>query len=161
MLFNHDKGDQPYTYGQRLHMYPVFDEDHESCGYINQLENMRDALKLSIETGIQSNRICSVLWNPLDFKLNDPPCFNWNQARLSERTKVSLRVLFRSNDASNAVFANMGAVTRLFTDEVIKPAGGKLEELIWIAVSEHIYSTDMDMVESLIGKIPEHIRRYL
>jgi thymidylate synthase len=55
----------------------------------------------------------------------------------------------------------MGAVIRVFIDEVIKPAGGELEEVIWTSTSMHLYDFDLDMVEGLIGKIPEHIRRYL
>lgn len=165
MLKNPDKGEQPYTYGERLHHIPEWsgftDDDVAYCGYMNQIESVRDELKFMIQEGIQSNRICLVIWIPSDASLDNPPCFQWGQVRTSESNKVSLRILFRSNDAGNAVFANMGAITRVFVDEVIEPAGGELEELIWVAVSEHLYNTDMSMVEALIGKIPEHIRRYL
>lgn len=163
MLKDPDKGDQPYTYGERLHVYRVSVSDSYTRYHIiiNQIETVREALKESIKTGIQSNRICGVLWNPTDIKLKDPPCFQWFQIRLSEKNKISLRILFRSNDAGNAVFANMGAVIRCFEDEVIQPTGGELEEVIWVATSEHIYNNDFDMVEGLIGKIPEHIRRMM
>jgi len=180
MLKNPDKGDQPYTYGERLHRYPTWDgssflncveayntgeesfcEEFDGCEFINQVENVRDALKESIETGIQSNRIVFTIWNPLDIKMQNPDCFNWGQLRVSDGNKVSIRIVFRSNDAGNAVFANMGAVIRVFVDEAITPAGGELEEVIWTATSEHIYLTDFDMVEALIGTVPEHIRRLM
>lgn len=180
MLKDPDKGEQPYTYGERLHHYPVWDgssffntvehfstgeetkcEEFDGCEFVNQLENARLMLREDLKSGIQSNRNCGIIWNPLDIKQNSPPCFQWYQARKSEGNRVSLRILFRSNDAGNAVFANMGAVIRVFVDEVIEPEGAELEELIWIAVSEHEYLNDMDMIESLIGKVPDHLRRML
>lgn len=181
MLKDPEKGEQPYTYGERLHHYPIWDgsryeneiedlyiigKSHMEIGfdgfeYINQIETVRDALKESIESGIQSNRICGVIWNPADMNLKDPPCFQHFQARITEGNKVSLRIYFRSNDATNAVFANMGAVIRVFVDEVITPAGGILEEVIWTATSEHIYRNDFDTVEALVGKIPDHLRRLM
>jgi thymidylate synthase len=172
MLKDPDKGDQPYTYGERLHRYEAVSrisclEDDGTYSYafqrelVNQIENLREALKKSIETGIQTNRIVFVIWNPLDIKMQDPDCFNWGQLRVSDGNKVSLRVLFRSHDYGNACFANWGAIIRCFIDEVIEPAGGELEELICVSASGHIYKTDFDMVEALIGKVPDHIRRLL
>ena len=158
MLKDANKGEQPYTYGERLHAYPA---DPQSEYVYDQMFEARCALIKAIEDKIQTNRICGVLWSPADIRLHDPPCFNWFQLRLSESNKVSLRILFRSNDAANAVFANMGAVIRVFVDEVIKPAGGELEEVIWTATSEHICLTDFDQVEALIGKVPEYMRRFL
>jgi thymidylate synthase len=163
MLKDPEKGDQPYTYGERLHDYLTADKDNMGEWFvtINQMNALRGKLKESITTGVQNNRICGVIWNPCDLDLKDPPCFQWFQCRLTEGNKVSLRILFRSNDASNAVFANMGAVIRVFVDEVIKPAGGELEEVIWTATSEHIYDNDVDQVEAVVGKIPEYMRRRL
>jgi thymidylate synthase len=90
--------------------------------------------------------------------LDDPPCFRSWQLRVSEKNKVSLRIIMRSSDCGNAYAANLGAFIRVFTDLVINPAGGKLEEIIFIAFSEHLYEGDMSMVEALIGKIPAHIK---
>jgi len=155
MLKNPEKGDQPYTYGQRLHNYPLYD------GFISeQVYHMEQELEESINSGIQSNRMCGIIWHPNDLFLENPPCFNWFQLRLSESNKVSLRVLFRSHDYGNANFANFGAIIRVFQDEVIKPAGGILEELICVSTSAHIYNTDFDQVEAIVGKVPEHMRRF-
>lgn len=156
MLKNPDPGEQPYTYGQRLHDYPL-----DEISGVNQMVTTTNSLYEAIETGIQTNRIVGIIWHVTDHMLNDPPCLQWFQLRLSEKNKVSLRILFRSNDATNAVFANMGAVIRVFVDEVITPAGGILEEVIWTATSEHIYNTDIDVVENLIGKVPDHMRRLM
>lgn len=145
---NKDKGDQPYTYGQRAH------EDGDE----NPIENSRDALKESIGSGIQSNRNCGTIWRNSDIHLKSPPCWQWWQVRHSEKNKVSARLLMRSNDAGDAYAANLGAFVTLLVDEICTPAGGVLEELILIAVSEHIYKTDRDMVDAFLGKIPEQYR---
>jgi thymidylate synthase len=158
MLKDPDPGEQPYTYGERLNAYPadpigeyVFDQMYVSRGLL------RDA----IEDGVQSNRIVGILWHPYDTSLKDPPCFNWFQLRLSEGNKISLRVLFRSHDYGNACFANWGAIIRCFVDEVIKPACCELEELICVSASAHIYNNDFDMIEPFVGKVPEHMKRFL
>lgn len=161
MLKNPDKGDQPYTYGERLHKYPTWDDEYLEPEHYNQLTNLKIGLQESIKTQIQSNRLCGVIWSPADIFIKDPPCFQHFQVRLTEGNKVSIRIYFRSNDAVNAVFANMGAVIRVFVDEVITPAGGELEEVIWNATSEHMYLTDIDTVEALIGKVPDHLRRMM
>ena len=161
MLKNPDKGDQPYTYGERLHNYEIWSPMSEWVSYIDQIDECKIELEKAIKAKIQSNRICGVIWNPRDIFLKDPPCFQHFQLRLSEINKVSLRIYFRSNDAVNAVFANMGAVIRVFVDEVIDPAGGELEEVIWTATSEHMYLNDIDTVEALIGKVPDNLRRLM
>jgi thymidylate synthase len=181
MLKNPDKGEQPYTYGERLHRYPigvrvttivgiegegenvrpVIGEPTDSIFEQNQMWEAHDQLKYYIKAGLQSNQICGVIWIPSDRHLEHPPCFNWFQLRLSDGNKVSLRILFRSHDYGNACFANWGAIIRCFVDEVIEPAGGDLEELICVSASGHIYKNDFDMVEALIGKVPDHIRRLL
>jgi len=161
MLKDPERGEQPYTYGERLHNYRVWSETSEWVSYVDQIDECKIELEESIRSGIQSNRICGVIWNPLDIFMKNPPCFQHFQLRTSEGNKVSLRIYFRSNDATNAVFANMGAVIRVFVDEVIKPSGGELEEVVWTATSEHIYINDFDTVESLIGKTPEYIRRLM
>lgn len=169
MLSDPDPGDQPYTYGQRLKHIPVWDGAKYSvrgtwiadCCYLNQLETARNALKISIEEGIQSNRICGVLWIPTDIALDSPPCFQWFQVRVTEKNKVSLRILFRSHDYGNAEMANFGAIIKVFTDEVLAPAGAELEELICVSTSAHLYLNDFNMIESVVGYIPEPIRRLM
>jgi len=172
MLKDPERGDQPYTYGERLHRYLAaksigcFEDDGTvSRSYtevrVNQLENAKERLREDIRTGIQSNRNCGVIWNPLDIFLNSPACFQWYQVRKSDKNNVSLRVLFRSHAYDNANFANWGAILRVFIDEVITPAGGVLEELICVSVSAGMEYSNFDMVEALVGNIPEHIRRLM
>jgi len=161
MLKDPDRGEQPYTYGERLHNYRVWSEISEWVSYIDQMDECKIELEEAIKSGIQNNRICGVIWNPLDIFLKNPPCYNWFQLRTSEGNKVSLRVLFRSHDYGNANFANFGAIIRAFQDEVIRPAGGILEELICVSTSAHLYNNDLDMVENLVGKVPESMRRLL
>lgn len=152
MLKNPDPGEQDYTYGQYLH----------NQNGVNQIVNVREALKEAIETEIQSNRIAGNIWTPESIKLKDPPCFVFFQLRTSEKNKVSLRVVFRSHDYGNGNFANFGAIIRCFVDEVITPVGGELEELFCVSLSGHIYDTDMNMVDRyLFGKAPSYLRRLL
>lgn len=141
MLRNPDPGDQPYTYGQRLH-------DWEGR---NQLRNVRDYLKASIKTGVQTNRIVGVILHPDDIYLEDPPCFNWYQVRLMEDNLVSLRTIFRSHAYVDASFANYCGIVKVFTDEVIKPAGGVLSEYINVSTSAQIESTEVDVVFDRVG----------
>lgn len=171
MLKNPDKGAQPYTYGERLHRQSVsqkvysFGKNDGICSSsnytinVNQIEEHRRMLTRAIDTNIQSNRIWGDIGKPTDLKLNDPACFRSWQLRTSERNKVSLRIFMRSSDAGNGYAANLGAFIRVFVDEVITPAGGILEEVIFIAFSEHVYVNDFDMLEMLFGKVPEAIRK--
>lgn len=161
MLKDFDKGEQPYTYGQRIGDYPIYQANVTSVFNINQYETCREKLKLSIESGIQSNSIVGILWHPEDIKLKDPPCFNSFQLRVSDGNKVSLRVNFRSHDYGHGCFANWGAIIRAFRDLVIDPAGGELEELICESKSAHIYDNDEDMKNRLIGRIPSSVKRLL
>jgi thymidylate synthase len=181
MLKDPNKGDQPYTYGERLHNQRVtvtLAEQLSKKGFnvtvnvpkedqayteveVNQIEEHKKMLTDSIEYGIQSNRIWGDIGRSTDLKLKDPPCFRGWMLRLSERNKISLRIFMRSNDAGNAVFSNLCAFVRVFTDEVIVPAGGILEEVILVAASEHIYLHDFDQIEALVGKVPEHMKRFM
>lgn len=145
MLADCNRGEQPYTYGERLNAYDV------GGGYlVDQLATSRDKLEEEIESDIQSNRNVGMLWNPVDALLQSPPCFNWYQVRTLEpgSTDVSLRLLFRSHDYGNGYAANLCGITKVFTDKVIEPAGGKLEEIILVSTSGHIYDNDLDMVYS-------------
>jgi len=143
-----DTEGQPYNYRQR-------------AKHKNQFKDAVEALRESIETGIQSNRICGVIWWPGDLKLKSPPCWQWWQARKSDKNNVSLRILFRSHAYDNACFANWGAIIKAFVDEVIEPAGGVLEELICVSTSAEIEYSNFDMIEAVVGNIPKHIRRLL
>lgn len=143
-----DTEGQPYNYRQR-------------AKHKDQFKQAREALKKSIETGIQTNRICGVIWWPGDLDLKSPPCWQWWQLRKSDKNNVSLRILFRSHAYDNANFANWGAIIKAFVDEVITPAGGILEELICVSVSAEMEYSNFNMVEAVVGNIPEHIRRMM
>lgn len=143
-----DTEGQPYNYRQR-------------AKHNNQFKDAMEALKKSIETGIQTNRICGVIWWPGDLKLKSPPCWQWWQVRKLDKNNVSLRILFRSHAYDNAEFPNWGAILKAFIDEVITPAGGVLEELICVSSSAEIEYGNFSMIESLIGYIPEYIRRLM
>lgn len=143
-----DTDGQPYNYRQR-------------AKHKDQFKDAREALRESILTGIQTNRICGVIWWPGDLKLKSPPCWQWWQARKLDNNNVSLRILFRSHAYDNAEFSNWGAILKVFIDEVVTPAGGVLEELICVSASAEIEYSNFNMIEAVTGIIPENIRRLL
>lgn len=134
-----DKGDQYYTYGFRAHE-------------ADQIGRMRRELAMSIETGVQTNRIVGVIWDKYnDLEQEDPPCWQWIQTRLMEDNLVSARTLFRSHCFVNGDFANYGALIRLIVDEIVKPAGGELSELINVSTSAQIGAGDVNTVFDRVG----------
>lgn len=134
-----DRGDQYYTYGFRFHE-------------AGQAERMRHELAMSIETGVQSNRIVGIIWDKFqDLEQESPPCWQWAQFRKMEDNLVSARTLFRSHCFVNGDFANYGALIRLFVDEIIEPAGGELSELINVSTSAQIGAGDVNTVFDRVG----------
>ncbi|MFY9799654.1 MAG: thymidylate synthase, partial [Methanoregula sp.] len=76
--------------------------------HIDQIAYIVDKLKASPET----RRAIAITWNPvIDQKLNDCPCLQLVQCVLREN-KLSMRVIFRSNDMLTAAGANMYALVQ-------------------------------------------------
>lgn len=147
---NNNKMDQnqesfEYTYIDLLRNYKNGD-----C-YIDQIELSKNKLKEDLELNIQSNQNVGILYNPSYSNLINPPCFNWYQIRLLSKNEVSLRLLFRSNDYGDAVWANLCGIAFAFNELVIKNNGCILKEIILISTSAHIYDKESDLAEEVSG----------
>lgn len=140
-----DETDFEYTYIELLRKFKTPDGD------VDQMDISRQKLIESIKTGIQSNQNVGVLYNPLYWDSHNPPCFNWYQVRVMEDKKVSLRLLFRSHDYGDAIWANLCGISKAFNELVIKPAGCELEEIILTSSSAHIHENEADLAKQVCG----------
>ena len=100
---------------------------------------------------IMSNRNIGVLYQPEMHNMRDKPCFNWFQIRYTGQGKGSLRLLFRSHDYGDALWANLSSIGYGFDELVFKPCGVELEEIICTSASAHVYENESSMVEKMTG----------
>lgn len=117
----------------------------------NQFEIAKNALMVDKVNNIMSNRNIGVLYQPEMHNMRDKPCFNWFQIRYTGQGKGSLRLLFRSHDYGDALWANLSSVGHGFNELVFKPCGVELEEVIVVSASAHVYDNQSDLVENLTG----------
>ena len=119
--------------------------------WYNQTRLAAQYLKIDKEDDIMSNRNVGVLYQPGMHQMKDKPCFNWFQIRYTGKGKGSLRLLFRSHDYGDAIWANLSSVGHGFNELVFKPCGVELEEIIVVSASAHVYDNQSDLVENLTG----------
>lgn len=106
-FFNADRGDEPYTYGERMFSYEKID------GRVNQVDLMTQKLK-----SFNYNKGALItLWNPTidNFRIRKPwrtPCLTLIQGFVLER-KLFLTAYFRSNDMYGAWPLNAFALRKL------------------------------------------------
>ena len=140
-----------YTYPERLlRQLVVSDENSFKNLFIDQFKVVYERL----EKNFGSNRAVATLYNPgLDCKRTDIPCLNWLQATI-RNNNLELHCMFRSNDLYGAWPSNMYLLTYLglwlseqFVDETILFNG-----IHYHSSSLHIYQTDIDMVENILGE---------
>lgn len=151
-----DGGDFVYTYPERLCNYitvDLFGDIIEGC---NQLKLM--ANRLQHNKG--SNRSVAVLYSPgRDGVAEDIPCLNWLQALIRKdeytgRDKLTLSVMFRSNDCYGAWPSNMLFLTCLgiYLTDILRKEYPDLsfKGIDYHCTSLHIYKTDMDAAKKVI-----------
>ena len=140
-----------YTYPERLlHQFNIvdFDYDKDLCetGYLDQYQIILNRLK----THENTNRAVATLYHPgLDKERDDIPCLNWLQVTVRDG-KLTLHVMFRSNDLYGAWPANMYFLTYLglcFAKELFID----FEGIYYHSSSLHIYSANIPEVEELIS----------
>lgn len=118
---------------------------------INQLKHMREQLKESLETGIQSTRIVAITSQPhLDYGKNDIPCLREARVFPVGGKEVEIHYVFRSHDYGNGIMANMAYLNNGILNHVIKPCGCVLKKVIVTSQIAHLYNSDSDMVEKAI-----------
>ena len=140
-----DDTDFEYTYIELMRKFQTIE------GEIDQMDVSKEKLAENLKTGIQSNQNVGTVYHPMYWNSHNPPCFNWYQVRLLDDNKVSLRLLFRSNDYGDAVWANLCGIAKAFDELVIKPAGCELIEIILTSTSAHIYANEADLAKKVSG----------
>ncbi|WNY25081.1 thymidylate synthase [Methanolapillus millepedarum] len=140
-----DDTDFEYTYIELMRKFKTMEGD------IDQMVISKDKLAENLKTKIQSNQNVGVIYHPMYWNSHNPPCFNWYQVRMLDDNQVSLRLLFRSNDYGDAVWANLCGVAKAFDELVIKPAGCVLVEIILTSSSAHIYANEADLAKKVSG----------
>lgn len=141
-----------YTYPERLLSYATSDSIAEDSKqyFENQLEIMANRLKKNKS----SNRAVAVLYIPgIDGYVDDIPCLNWMQALISEN-KLTLHIMFRSNDIFQAFPANM-IFLMYFGIKLVDELKEKYPDLEFMGIyynstSAHIYETNKKEVEKLV-----------
>lgn len=140
-----DDTDFEYTYIELMRKFKTIE------GKIDQMDISKKKLEEGVRTKIQSNQNVGTIYHPMYANSHNPPCFNWYQIRMADEKNVSLRLLFRSNDYGDAVWANLCGIAKAFDELVIKPAGCKLKEIILISTSAHIYANEADLAKKVSG----------
>ena len=109
--------------------------------------------KLAVDKreNIMSNRNVGSLYTPAYSKMRNMPCFNWFQVRYQGNGKASLRLLFRSHDYGDALWANASSIGYGFKKLVFEPARVEMEEMIIISASGHVYEKESQVIEDLTG----------
>lgn len=134
-----------------VYHYALQLEEWGEAGH-NQTDWLLEALKQSLDEGIQSNRIVAVLYDPVKFDgERDVACWQWLQLRKLRGNQVRLECLYRSWDAA-AIWANLAGIVKYIVDKVILPAGGELVEVFVTGTSTHIYRHDFDYARKVVGE---------
>jgi len=117
----------------------------------NQFIIAQNKLIVDKGTNIMSNRNVGSLYTPAYSRMRNMPCFNWFQVRYQGNGKASLRLLFRSHDYGDALWANASSIGYGFKKLVFDPAGVEMEEIIIISASGHVYEKESQIIEELTG----------
>jgi len=145
-----DGGDFVYTYPERLLNHTTVDRFGEVV-QVDQLEIMQ--YRLTENPG--SNRAVATLYNcGLDGVEEHIPCLNWIQA-LIRNNKLTLTIIFRSNDCYGAWTSNMMFIHYIGFKlvESLKEKYPLLQYngLYYNCSSLHIYDNDLDAAKKVVG----------
>lgn len=137
-FLNPDKGEQPYTYGERITNYRG----------INQLDSCIYKLQADKYT---RQAVCS-LWNPLtDSYMDDPPCLQHIQFYYNNADEFTIKLLFRSHDFYQAMINNLQALKF-----VAKYVAGRLNDtpkrMILDSSRPHIYWYNVETCKRLVDR---------
>jgi len=148
-FLNPDKGDQPYTYGERLLAYS-YDVPNIYGGdeiKINQL----DYIVQTLIDESTSRQAVAIIWNPLkDEEMKEPPCFQYTQAFENSEGDLELMFVFRSNAWDMALQNNLQGL-KVFTNEIARRVNKPCYKINLLAVCPHIYWYNIDDIKSKLG----------
>jgi len=140
-----------YTYGSRLHGYPIGDDE--------KLDQVVDILIRNFKDSPDSRRaVATTMLPPKDWNSANPPCLTTIQC-LQADGKLSMIVNFRSHDMFKAALANAVAMRHL-QKQVAAETNFALGELMIVSASAHVYQSDwgeaLKVVECAYdGNLPE------
>ena len=144
-----DGGDFVYTYPERLMNYTTVDR----FGEITQVDQL-EILKYRLTENSGSNRAVATLYNcGLDGVEAHIPCLNWIQALIRD-DKLTLTIMFRSNDCYGAWTSNMMFIHYIGFKlvESLKEEYPLLQYhgLYYNASSLHIYDNDLRAAKKVV-----------
>lgn len=164
------RGDEAYTYGERLKAFPLDGYDAEFLTHIADRGEFRTILKQAISGKVlnqqkllveklksfpENKGALAVLWEPMidNFGLREvwrTPCLVLLQAMIRDK-KLFLTAYFRSNDMYSAWPLNMFGL-RVFQQELAMMIDPKLKlgPLTSISHSAHIYESSWQGAEKLV-----------
>lgn len=137
-----------YTYPERLLSMRVWDKNSDNLILIDQLAVIVNRLR----ENPGSNRAVAHFYNcGLDRYEVDIPCLQFLQATIRDE-KLTLHVIFRSNDIYGAWPANMFFITYiglLICEALKNDYSLTFEGIDYHVTSAHIYKTDLDIVKKI------------
>ena len=145
-----------YTYPERVLHQLTTSQDKEQPWYINQF----DTMQLRLWEKIGSNRAVATLYQPgIDYEKTDIPCLNWLQTTVRDN-RLELHCIFRSNDLYGAWPSNMYLLTAFglwITQDLNNNLPKNQKPICFNGIhyhssSLHIYKTDIDAVENILGE---------
>jgi len=139
-FLNPDKGDHPYTYGERICNFGV--------GY-NQLNVVIEKLRKEKYT----RQSVIVIWNPItDNVMEDCPCMQHIQFYFDDADNFTMKVLFRSNDWYGALMSNLSGMKQVFT--IVADAIDVVPvRMVWESNCPHIYWYNIEECERKWGLV--------
>jgi thymidylate synthase len=137
-----------YTYGNRLHKYPLLAPVGISSQ--NQIDNIVHALQ---DGAVDSRRLQAITWIPsVDQFSKEPPCLQVLHFYPEGSTnKLHVTIVYRSHDIYGAMEANIIAIMSMIEDEILKPTGYRLGEIHLYDFNAHIYERDLPAAGKLLG----------
>lgn len=121
--------------------------------YLDQIGVLRAGLQKQIEEGLSSNRNVGILFNPEieNFSGKSTPCWNEVLIRLLDDCNVSIHLTFRSHDLWGAWEGNMCSILEFLNRDVITPCGCSIKWVQEVNYSLHIYESDTDAAQKVVG----------
>lgn len=131
---------------------PVYGKQWRDFNGVDQLENVVEALKKDLRTGVRGRRHIVSAWNAAEIdKMALPPCHLLFQFRLDGDGKLSCMWTQRSVDVFLGLAFNIASYA-LLTHIVADIIGAKVGELVFSGADCHIYNNHIDQVQEQLSR---------